>query len=641
MEEQRKSPVTNEASKSNHEHPNPTQNKALLQALELTDKGLSVILMHSVFNGNCTCGNTECSSKGKHSIGGWKEFQERQKTHDEIKADFQRHPYANIGIVTGKISGLFVLDIDGDKGEASLKELEAIHGSLPKTIEVITGSGGRHIYFKYPADIEIKNSASIIGENLDIRGNGGMVVCPPSMHKSGNRYEWSPDCADDLANAPAWLLGLINTSKKKEKSKKTKWENIFNGIPEGQRNQVMASMAGKLAHSGMDKEQALQVCLSLNETHNKPPLPESEITGIIESIFKINKDKEDSYISELELRCIDEVEMVPIQWLWEDRIALGKITVVAGQPGLGKSQITAMLCAHLTAEKSFPDGTKPCIGSALIISAEDDVADTVKPRLIAAGADLKKCHFLDGIKTNINGETAIRLFALEQDIEPLENALRANRDIRMIIIDPVSAYHGKTDGHGNAEIRSLLMPYSKLAAEYDIAIILITHFNKSTSQEPLERVIGSIGLIAAARAGYAVIKGEKKDEIRHFVPLKNNIGNDKDGFSFHVQGITLKGNIKTSRIVWGDCITAQEVLKPEKKTQTNGASEFLSDLLLNGPVLTAEIFENGDCVGYSKSTLQRAKNRLGIHHRKLGYDQGGVWFFPEHEDQVIEMMKSS
>lgn len=642
MDDQRKSPAVNRASQNNIEHNNSTKNTVLLQAQELIEKGYSVILMHSVYNGNCTCGHVNCSSPGKHSIGGWKEFQERRKTLNEISQDFQKHPYANIGIVTGKISGIFILDIDGHDGENFLKELEAINGLLPKTVEVITGSGGRHIYFKYPKHTDIRNSASTIGKNLDIRGNGGMIVCPPSLHKSGNQYEWSPDCASELADAPKWLLDLINTNQDKVSREKAKWEDMFNGIPEGQRNQVMASMAGKLAHSGMKESQALQVCLSLNKTHNEPPLPESEIVSILKSIFTINRSKAELDRSEVELRCIDDVEMVPIQWLWEDRIALGKLTVIAGQPGLGKSQITAMLCAHLTSETPFPDGARADRGSVIIISAEDDVADTVKPRLIAAGADLKRCHFLDGIKTDINGETATRLFALEQDIELLEDTLKANKDIRLIIIDPVSAYHGKTDGHGNAEIRSLLMPYSKLAAQYNVAIVLVTHFNKSSSQEPLERVIGSIGLIAAARAGYAVIKDAEKDELRYFVPLKNNIGNDKGGFSFHVEGVHFEDGIKTSRIVWGATpVSAKEVLNPEKKTQTNGASEFLSDLLSNGPVLTAEIFENGDCVGYSKSSLQRAKNRLGILHRKLGYDQGGVWFLPEHEDRVMEMMKSS
>ena len=368
-------------------------------------------------------------------------------------------------------------------------------------------------------------------------------------------------------------------------------------------------------------------------------MSKEEITNTIKEakLFQIKPNNQDV----ADLICMDDVEMKPIDWLWYERIALGKVTVVAGQPGLGKSQITAMLCANITGKIPFPDGQQAPLGDALILSAEDDPSDTIKPRLIAAGADLKRCHFFNGIKTKSSGRDATRLFDLSADAESLERILQDNPEIIMMIIDPVSAYQGKTDSHNNSEIRALLAPYQEIAAKYGTAIILVTHFNKSSSQEPIERIIGSIGLVAAARAGYAVLKDEHNDNLRYFLPVKNNIGNDKDGFSFHVEGVTLKGNIKTSRIVWGDCITAQEVLKPEKKTQTNGASEFLNDLLSNGPVLTAEIFENGDCVGYSKSTLQRAKNRLGISHRKLGYDQGGVWFFPEHEDKVTEMMKSS
>ncbi len=302
-----------------------------------------------------------------------------------------------------------------------------------------------------------------------------------------------------------------------------------------------------------------------------------KITNIIEDAeaYKV----EDDTAPKAELVCVDDVEMVPIQWLWEKRIALGKLTVLAGQPGLGKSQITAMLSAHVTASKDFPDGRKTNIGNVIILSAEDDVSDTLKPRLMAAGADMKRCHFMDGIKITTNGKSAVCMFDLAQDMEPLEKVVQSLENVKLLIIDPVSAYQGKTDSHGNAEIRALMAPYSKLAAIYNVAIVLVTHFNKSGSQAPIERVIGSIGLIAAARAGYAVIKDAEDDKIRYFVPIKNNIGNDTDGFSFYIEGVTLENGIETSRICWNNIpVLAQKVLCPEpekKPTQTNAAAAFL------------------------------------------------------------------
>lgn len=352
-----------------------------------------------------------------------------------------------------------------------------------------------------------------------------------------------------------------------------------------------------------------------------------------------------SHSSEIQLLCVDDVEMVPINWLWKDRIALGKLTVIAGQPGLGKSQITAMLCAHITSGIPFPDGGQPSIGDVVVLSAEDDVADTIKPRLIAAGANLKRCHFVDGVKTMVNGTNAIRMFDLTSDIKALESIVKANANIKLLIIDPVSAYQGQTDSHGNAEMRSLLAPYSKLAADYNLAIVLVTHFNKSKSQEHLERVIGSIGLIAAARAGYAVIKDLTDDQVRYFIPIKNNVGNDRDGFSYNIEGVALENGIETSRVCWHEGIVqAQPILSPEadkKSTQTSEAAVFLQDLLCSGPMLAKDIFDNGDGAGYTKSSLRRAKDRIKAKKRKLDFNKGWVWFLSHHEHLVTEMMKPS
>lgn len=345
---------------------------------------------------------------------------------------------------------------------------------------------------------------------------------------------------------------------------------------------------------------------------------------------------------EAELICMDDVQMVSISWLWENRIALGKVTVVAGQPGLGKSQITSMLCAHVTGQIPFPDGKRAPLGDVLILSAEDDPADTIKPRLLAAGADLKRCHFFNGIKTQVSGRDTTRLFDLSADADPLENVLKANQDIRMIIIDPVSAYQGKTDSHNNSETRALMAPYSEMAARYGVSIILVTHLNKSTSQEPIERFIGSIGLVAAARAAYIVVKDDDNHNLRYFVPVKNNIGNDDEGFEYDISGIELSGGIKTSHIRWKEgAVSAKKILYPEKKTQINGAKEFLADLLCGAPLMASDVFDEAKGMGYTNGAMQRAAKALNIQRKKLGMKEGWIWFLPHQESQVQEIMKSS
>ena len=229
------------------------------------------------------------------------------------------------------------------------------------------------------------------------------------------------------------------------------------------------------------------------------------------------------------------------------------------------------------------------------MSAEDDVADTIKPRLAAAGADMSRCHVLSAIKIKTkDGKPALRMFDLTQDIARLEVAIQKIGNVKLVTIDPISAYMGATDSHNNAEVRGLLAPLTEMAARHKVAVILVTHFNKSTSQEPIGRVIGSIGTVAAARAGYAVIKNDQKPEIRYLVPLKNNIGDDRMGFSFQIEGRILEGDIKTSRVRWdAGLVDAHKVLYPEKQekpTATNGAADFLRDLLSVGPMPSNDVY---------------------------------------------------
>ncbi len=163
-------------------------------ALSYAGKGLAVFPTHWIEDGQCSCGKLDCSSPGKHPIlaGGFKIATTDAKT---INAWWNAYPNANVAIATGEVSRVFVIDVDvanGKSGEASLKTLETEVGSLPKDAIVKTGSGGLHFYLKMQNQ-KIKSSASKIAEHIDVRANGGYVIAPPSIHKSGFHYEWMND----------------------------------------------------------------------------------------------------------------------------------------------------------------------------------------------------------------------------------------------------------------------------------------------------------------------------------------------------------------------------------------------------------------------------------------------------------------
>ena len=198
-----------------------------------------------------------------------------------IDAWWQECPEANIGIACGTVSGVFVVDIDGDNGEASMRKLEAEHGALPPTVEVITGNG-RHCYFRLGEPIG--NSVGRIGPGVDTRGHGGYVLAPPSVHPSGRRYEWSVDTATEFADAPDWLRELIST-KARPKSAVGLHNIVAGTVTEGRRNDTLARMAGCLLRHYVEPPMALALVDAFNRANCSPPLPDAEVIRTVESIW--------------------------------------------------------------------------------------------------------------------------------------------------------------------------------------------------------------------------------------------------------------------------------------------------------------------------------------------------------------------
>jgi len=218
-----------------------------------------------------------------------------------------------------------------------------------------------------------------------------------------------------------------------------------------------------------------------------------------------------------------DVEAKPIEWLWPGRIAVGKQTMLAGEPGLGKSQLSAFLAATVTAGGHWPNGEgRAEIGSVIVLSAEDDAADTIIPRLMAAGTELSRVHIVSAVRTD--DQKGRRLFNLQSDLATLEHAIALVGDVRLVIIDPVSSYLGKVDSHKNAEVRTVLEPIGEMASRLRVAVVAVTHFSKGGGSSANHRIIGSIAFVAAARAAFIVSRDPEDENRRLFVPSKNNLG---------------------------------------------------------------------------------------------------------------------
>ncbi|WP_172373531.1 bifunctional DNA primase/polymerase [Sporosarcina jiandibaonis] len=249
----------------------------------------SVFPVHSIRDGECTCGKNNCSQAGKHprTMHGLRDATVNQSLINHWWSEWRD---ANIGIATGRTSGFIVIDID-DGGEESLEQLAEQYGPLPNTVESITGSGGRHILLGFSEGFKgtISNKQAWL-PGVDIRGDGGYIVAPPSLHNSGKHYEWELSSRPDevqIQTMPEWLLNSLvqPEGNKVEKKPNSHWIQIMAGLSEGQgRNPAAASLAGHLFRRYIDPYLVLEI-MEMWDQRNNPPLGD-ELYKVINSIFE-------------------------------------------------------------------------------------------------------------------------------------------------------------------------------------------------------------------------------------------------------------------------------------------------------------------------------------------------------------------
>ena len=202
---------------------------------------------------------------------------------ETIRQWWRQEPQLNVAIATGRSSKIFVVDIDGPDAEGELCKLEAQHGEIWPTVESITARG-RHLFFRWP-DRMVRNSAGRIAPGIDVRGEGGYVLAPPSIHPSGRAYAWSVDSANAFAAAPDWLLARITPTSNGAPAPATEWRALVRGgVEEGQRNQSVTRLAGYLLRRHLDAIVVLEMLTAWNAARCRPPLDVDEVTTIVDSI---------------------------------------------------------------------------------------------------------------------------------------------------------------------------------------------------------------------------------------------------------------------------------------------------------------------------------------------------------------------
>lgn len=313
--------------------------------------------------------------------------------------------------------------------------------------------------------------------------------------------------------------------------------------------------------------------------------------------------------AKLQLIKLSDVESKKIDWLWYPYIPYGKLTIIQGDPGDGKTTMILNLAAMLSKGESIDDGVDDIKPMTVIYqTAEDGLSDTVKPRLEQAGANCENIIVID--------ESEKSLTMIDERIEKALIETKA----RLLILDPIQAYLGdKVDMNRANEAREMTKRISMLADKYNCAIVLIGHMNKGSGSKAAYRGMGSVDFFAVARSVLLVGRIEGQPELRALVQIKNNLapfGNSK-AFALQEDGFHWRGDYQ---------ITADEVLGgvATKSNKSERAKMLLRELAkTDNMVSSSEIIERAEEKGISKRTLENAKKELGIKAKKI--NQNWCW----------------
>ncbi len=568
-------------------------------------------------------------------------LKDASKEPEQIESWWNRWPVANIGIATGAVSGGLVvidLDVDRDKGidgRVTLREWEAEHEKLPdNTWLAITGRGGYHYFYH---DTSTVRNRTGIYEGIDIRGDGGYIVAPPSVHPNGNTYEWEQDpMLYPLAEANGAVFDFLVGPASREPEPVS--FDLPEQIPDGQRTTAMVKLVCSQQAKGLSDEAIRAAVKAENEAKCVPPLTDQELekevfpalTRYQKGTAPYNRDfsrrsnwNEQPVIKKgpVNLVSMDKVEEKEPEWLVTDYIPKGQITVLAGDGGSGKTTIWCSIAAavssggpcFLNQDNPF---AKECLpGRVLFFSSEDSAEYTLKGRLRRSGAKLENVLSLD-----LADE---RFPEIKFNAPLLEELIKEYRP-ELVIFDPLQSYVPPDIqmGQRNA-MRACLNPLIGLGEKYGTTFIIIVHTNKQVGLWGRKRIADSADIWDIARS--VLIAGEANDGLRYISQEKSNYGPQAQTVLFRLDSgkIEFEGYTDKKDKDYVTAATAATYQAPARED----AKAFILDYLKDGEKETADLDGMMKAQGISGRTLERAKadlkkdGKIVYKHRGFGKDK--------------------
>lgn len=364
-------------------------------------------------------------------------------------------------------------------------------------------------------------------------------------------------------------------------------------------------------------------------------LTTADLVPYLPAVLEVEPDPEDTIVSrKVRLTSAADIKPRPVRWLWDGRLALGTLGLLAGREGIGKSTCAYWLAGRIT--RGTLEGEMHGQPRAVLIAAtEDSWEHTIVPRLIVNGADLSRVYRID-----VEHDGIVVGLSLPRDLVALEEAA-LSVEAGLLILDPLMSRLGSLDTHKDAEVRQALEPLVAIADRAKFAIIGLIHHNKSGSSDPLNLIMGSKAFTAVARSVHTVMVHPDSDEQRVFGTPKNNLGRtDLPSLTFHIESAAVdtdEGTAWTGRLVWGDAIDESittllgRSVSGEERSERDEAADWLKDYLDSegGSALSADCKRAGKAAGHSERTLKRAMQHLKVVAQSLGFPRKTTWYLPE------------
>jgi hypothetical protein len=624
---------------------------------------------------------TKVPTKDSHS------FKDASTKAAVVRALWEPHPGANIGLATGAPSGLIIIDEDPRNGG----DVSGLH--LPPTLTVDSASGGHHYYFKHPGEgYRVPSSASKLGPGIDVKGDGGYAVLPPSRRRNGGQYTWV-DVTVPVADLPPHLWPVLVVKDDPAAHNGAHPTPVEDGapIPEGQRDTMLASLAGSMRRRGMGEGAIKAALLAENAARCVPPLPERDVAKIAKSVGRYppgstgkqqpTADSAPTPPRSLVLQALADVEAQRCEYLMDGYLALGELNALAGAGGAGKTSAAMDIAVRVAGTLGMPCGARSDVtgpAGVLYLTTENHPAKVMRPRIEAtalrltggdtkyAWAILRRIYVQRGVVTWPDGTPTTEGLTVEpgdaetlvlpRDMAAVRDAIR-EQHVKLLVIDPVISFTAAdVDVFHPAELRHFLDPLALLAQQEDISVLGLLHFTKAAGTAVIMRISLSRQMTDTARIVSVVLEDPRDDHAgtRWLAQTKTNLGFTPPAYSFTVQAAQHPtfADEQTAVVVWGESRagnadklesdlareaeearrqaadpfgTASLGRKPRTKDAVRYLGEKLLDLRDQGDLVVTgtELDDWREAGGFSKETWSTAREHLGVTTAPDTYH--GMW----------------